>query len=91
MSKQYDTPRIVPLHYDFEGAPQLGRTDAYMTFSRKDVLAIVHSAFDEIAPQHPDLTAIKQNVLQEVADGRLAHAVRTAIVGAGRTCCACCG
>lgn len=90
MNKEYQSPGILPLHYDFAAAPQLDRTDAFMTLSRKDVLGIVQSALDEIAPQHPELTAVKREVLQEVADGRLAHALRSAIVGAGKTCCGCC-
>ncbi len=85
MSMNYETPGVLPIRYDFDNAPQLGRTEAYMTLSRKDVLGIVQSAFEELGPQTPELIAVKRNVLQEVAEGRLALALRTAIVGAGKT------
>jgi hypothetical protein len=80
----YEKPGLHPITYDFDNAPQLGRTEAYITLSRKDVLGIVQSAFDELGPQNADLKAVKQMVLDEVAEGRLAHALRGAIVGAGK-------
>jgi hypothetical protein len=80
----YEQPGLRSLTYDFDNAPLLDRTEAYMTLSRKDVLGIVQSAFDEIGLQGSDLNAIKQAVLQDVAEGKLAHALRTAIVGAGK-------
>jgi hypothetical protein len=84
MSKDIGKIAIVPLEFDFEGA-RLTETKAYMTLSGKDVLGIVQSALSELAPsQDPQLIAIKRAVLEEVAQGKLAHALRTAIVGAGK-------
>lgn len=79
----YKKPAIFPIDYDFDKAPQLGQTDAYMTLARKDVLGIVQSAFEELG-MHPDLIAIKREVLDEVVKGRLSHALRAAIIGAGQ-------
>ncbi|RNJ62443.1 MAG: hypothetical protein EDM03_13440 [Porphyrobacter sp. IPPAS B-1204] len=73
--------------YDFDNAPHLTQTDAYMTLSRKDVLGIVQSAFDELGPDHPEFIAIKREVLAQVSDGKLAHALRAAIIGAGQARC----
>ena len=70
--------------YDFDNVPQLTHTDVYMTLSRKDVLGIVQSAFDEMGPNNPELVEIKRQVLSEVSEGKLAHALRSAIIGAGK-------
>lgn len=83
MTTSYEKPGLQLVAFDFDNAPRLDRTEAYMTLSRKDVLGIVQSAFEELGSEHPELIAIKRQVLQEVADGRLAQALRTAIIGAG--------
>ena len=74
---------LTRLNFDFEQS-LLARCDAYLTLSRKDVLGIVQSAFDELGGNDPDLVMIKQQVLEEVAEGKLAHALRTAMIGAGQ-------
>ncbi|WP_017664573.1 hypothetical protein [Porphyrobacter sp. AAP82] len=89
MSENYGKPAILPVAFDFEKA-RLDRTEPYMTLSRKDVLGIVQSAFDEFGPASERLVAVKREVLAEVAEGKLAHALRTAIVGAGAVRCTWC-
>ncbi len=89
MPEDYGKPSIVPLAFDFDNA-RLARAEAYMTLSRKDVLGIVQSAFDELGPASEPLIAVKREVVAEVAEGKLAHALRTAIVGAGKVGCTCC-
>lgn len=89
MSKDYGKPGITPVGFDFENSG-LSRAEATMTLSRKDVLGIVHSAFEELGGQSERLIAVKRDVLGEVSEGRLAHALRTAIVGAGKAGCSCC-
>jgi len=82
MSEHYTRPRLVPLDHPHSDAV-LARAEAYLTLSRKDVLGIVQSAFNELGPNDPALVAVKRQVLDEVAEGRLGHALRTAIIGAG--------
>lgn len=89
MSKDYGEPGVTPIGFDFENSA-LSQNEAAMTLSRKDVLGIVHSAFDELGNQTERLITVKRDVLSEVSEGRLAHALRTAIVGAGKACCNCC-
>lgn len=89
MAKEYGKPVVRPIRFDFDVAP-LVQAEAYMTLSRKDVLGIVQSAYDELGSQNPALVAIKRDVLSEVSEGKLAKALHTAILGAGKTCCACC-
>ena len=89
MSEEYGKPTLAPIWFDFDNA-QLAPTEAHMALSRTDVLGIVQSAFDEFGPATERLVEVKREVLAEVADGKLAHALRTAIVGAGKACCKCC-
>lgn len=90
MSRGYEKGNLTRLGFDFDDSV-LARAEAYLTLSRKDVLGIVQSAFDELGEDDPDLVAIKRQVLAEVGAGHLAHALRTAIIGAGKACCPCCG
>jgi|GEM_PF-2790175 len=83
MTKNYGRPAVLPITFQFEDA-QLATTETHIILSRKDVLGIVQAAFDELGLQSPELIAIKREVLEEVAEGKLAHALRTAIVGAGK-------
>lgn len=86
MSKDYSKGSLTLLGFDFDGSV-LSRADAYLTLSRKDVLGIVQSACEELGADDPELIAIKRKVLAEVGEGKLAHALRTAIVGAGKARC----
>lgn len=90
MTDDYRPPKLDNLGFDFENSI-LARAQAYLTLSRKDVLGIVQSAFEELGADDPELIAIKRQVLNDVGEGKLAHALRTAIVGAGRRGCTCCG
>ncbi len=83
MSRGYDKGNLTRLGFDFDDSI-LARADAYITLSRKDVLGIVQSAYDELGADDPELIAIKRQVLAEVCEGKLAHALRTAIIGAGK-------
>ena len=89
MSDEYGKPAITPTAFDFDTA-QLAPDQTAITLSRKDVLGIVQSAFEELGPTSKELIAIKREVFAEIADGRPAHALRTAIVGAVKACCTCC-
>ncbi len=89
MSQQYGKPAIVPVGFDFESA-RLTDAQAYVTLSRSDVLGIVQSAFEAIGPASQSTIAVKHEVLDTVAEGRLADALRTAIIGAGKAGCTCC-
>jgi hypothetical protein len=89
MLKDYGKPGITPVAFDFENSG-LTRGEACMALSRKDVLGIVHSAFEELGGQSERFVAVKHDVLGEVSEGRLAHALRAAIVGAGKAGCTCC-
>jgi hypothetical protein len=90
MSDEYGKPAITPIAFDFDKA-RLAPEQTAITLSRKDVLGIVQSAFEELGPVSEKLIAVKREVLAEVAEGRPAHALRTAIVGAGKACCTRCG
>lgn len=83
MSEEYANPAFAPIAFDFENS-KLNSDQNGIVFSGKDVLGIVQAAFDEIGPLDGAMIAIKREVLAEVAAGRLAHALRTAIVGAAR-------
>lgn len=89
MSDEYGKPAIVPIGFDFDNSC-LGVAEASMTLSRKDVLGIVQSAFDDLGPMSEQFIAVKRDVLGEVSEGKLAQALRTAIVGAGKAGCKCC-
>lgn len=89
MSDEYGKPAITPIAFDFEKA-RLAPDAASMTLSGKDVLGIVQSAFEELGPTSEGLIEVKREVLAEVAEGRPAHALRTAIMGAGKVCNTCC-
>jgi hypothetical protein len=89
MSEEYGKPTLAQIWFDFDNA-HLTPADAHLALSRTDVLGIVQSAFEEFGPATERLVDVKREVLNEVADGRLAHALRAAIVGAGKACCKCC-
>ncbi len=89
MTDDYRPPKLDNLGFDFENSI-LARAQAYLTLSRKDVLGIVQSAFSELGADDPELIAIKRQVLNDVGEGKLAPALRTAIIGAGRRGCTCC-
>ncbi len=89
MSEEYGKPAIAPVAFDFENSP-IASEQSTIALSRMDVLGIVQSAFDDLGPVSERIVAVKRDVLTEVSDGRLAHALHTAIVGAGRACCKCC-
>jgi len=85
MAEEYDRRGLEPITFDFAGSRS---TDgSCLTLSQRDVLAIVQSAFDELGAKVPALIAVKRDVLDEVAKGRLADALRLAIIGAGRAHC----
>ena len=89
MPEEYREPSIAPIWFDFDNA-QLAPAEDHMALSRTDTLGIVLSAFSELAPAAERLNEVKREVLAEVSEGKLAHALRTAIVGAGKACCKCC-
>jgi hypothetical protein len=86
MSEEYGKPAIAPLAFDFENADFAG-AQTHLPVSGKDVLGIVQSAFEELGAANEGLIAVKRQVLAEVAEGRIAHALRTAIIGAGKASC----
>jgi hypothetical protein len=86
----YRPPVSSQLAYDFDGAPPIEPGRA-LYLSHKDVLGLVQSALEELGSRDPALIALKRAVFEEVVDGRLAEALRTAIVGAGRAGHACDG
>lgn len=53
-----------------------------LSLSHKEVLAIVQSALDELGQPDPALLTVKRRVFEDVVEGRLVQALRTAIVGA---------
>lgn len=83
MPEKYDKPSVRAIGFDFEAA-RIAQSETCLTLTHKDVLGIVQSALDELGPHSPELIAIKREVFAEVADGKLAHALRIAIVEAGR-------
>lgn len=89
MSEEYEKPSLAPVMFDFENSG-LTPDGNSLNLGRKDVLGIVQSAFDELGPVNERLVAVKREVLAEVVDGKLADALRTAIVGAGKAGCTCC-
>lgn len=89
MSEEYGKPTIVPVAFDFENSPKVSEQPV-ISLSGKDVLGIVQSAFDDLGPVNEQIVAVKRDVLAEVSDGKLAEALRTAIVGAGKAGCKCC-
>lgn len=76
----YRSPTSCQLAYDFEHAP-ITPPGKCLSLSHKDVLAIVQSALDELGQPDPALLALKRQVFDEVVEGRLVQALRTAIVG----------
>lgn len=89
MSKRYGNVGVAPLSFDYEASWQSGAL-AHLVLSPKDVLGIVQSALDDLATAEPELIAVKRDVLEAVSEGKLAEALRTAIVGAGQRTCSCC-
>ena len=89
MSEEYGKPAIAPVAFDFENS-RLDNEQNTIALSRKDVLGIVQSAFNDIGPANDRTVAVKRAVLDEVSEGKLADALRTAIIGAARTGCTCC-
>jgi hypothetical protein len=89
MSEEYGKPAIVPVAFDFDGS-RLDEGQNTIVLSRMEVLAIVQSAFNDIGPATDRIIAVKREVLDEVSQGKLAEALRTAIVGAARSGCSCC-
>lgn len=84
MSSHYDGLNLKPLAFDFDAGEPVGLNGS-VTLTGLDVLGIVQAAFDDLAPRDDQLlVAVKLAVLEEVAEGRLAEALRTAITGAGR-------
>jgi hypothetical protein len=88
MPEEYGKPVIAPLAFDFDSA-RLAEDQHSIALSGKDVLGIVHAALEEFGPATEDIIAVKREVLGEVSEGRLADALRTAIVGAGKAGGAC--
>lgn len=89
MSDEYGRPAIVAIGFDFENSC-LTTEETSLALSRKDVLGIVQSAFDDLGPMSERIIAVKRDVMEEVSEGKLAQALRTAIVGAGKAGCKCC-
>ncbi len=89
MTDDYRSPRLYRLGFDFENSV-LTEGDTALRLSRKDVLGIVQVSYEELGSDDPALIVAKQDVLEEVAQGKLAHALRTAIIGAGQSRCICC-
>lgn len=89
MSEEYTKPAFAPVAFDFENS-RLDSEQNTIALSSKDVLGIVQSAFNDIGPANDGIIAVKRAVLDEVSEGKLAHALRTAIVGAAKTGCTCC-
>lgn len=90
MSEEYAEPVLGPITFDFDSV-RLAPTEASTPLTRMDVLGIVQSAFEEFGPATEQLVEVKREVLDEVAEGKLGQALRTAIVGAVKSCCNCCG
>lgn len=83
MSDHYAKPGLAPIDYDvYKGRLATDRTS--LTLSGKDVLGLVQSALAELGPANDRIIAVKREVLEQVSEGRLAEALRTAIVGAAR-------
>ena len=89
MTDDYRSPRLDRLGFDFENSV-LTEGDTALRLSRKHVLGIVQASYEELGSDDPALIVAKQDVLEEVAQGKLAHALRTAIIGAGQSRCTCC-
>lgn len=89
MSDEYGKPAVVPLGFDFENSC-LTNAETSLSLSGKDVLGIVQSALDDLGPMSERIVSVKRDVMAEVSEGKLAHALRTAIVGAGKAGCNCC-
>ena len=82
MSNHYDGLRVTPVGFDF-GAGDSVDLNGAVTLTGMDVLGIIQAAFDDLGANSPLLVAVKRDVLDLVADGNYAHALRAAIVGAG--------
>lgn len=85
MPNHYDRQGAKPVEFDFEAGGRAGR-DGALSLTGMDVLGIIQSAFDDLGAQNAQIIAVKREVLDLVADGQYAHAVRAAIVGAGKAC-----
>lgn len=85
MRERYTGPALVSVGFDFETCQVESQTHLHL--SSKDVLGIVQSAFGELGSHDLALTEVKREVLDQVADGRLAKALHTAIIGAGKSHC----
>lgn len=83
MIEDYTPPGLAPLGFDFEQADRAS-DKASLTLSGTEVLGIVQSALAELGPASERIIAVKRDVLEKVAEGRLAEALHTAIVGAGK-------
>ncbi|MCZ8370242.1 MAG: hypothetical protein O9293_09805 [Porphyrobacter sp.] len=89
MSEEYCKPVIDSLAFDFDDV-RLAPHQNSIALSGKDVLGIVQSALDELGAPTEEVIAVKREVLGQVSEGKLAQALRTAIVGAGKAGCTCC-
>jgi hypothetical protein len=85
MRERYAAPAMVSVEFGFENCQVEGQ--AHLHLSGKDVLGIVQSAFGELGSHNLALTEVKGEVLDQVTDGRLAKALHTAIIGAGKARC----
>lgn len=83
MALPYGKPGIQALGYDPD-ANILNSDETHICLSRKDVLGIVERAFAEIGGDLSTKVQVKLEVLELVSDGKLAHALLTAIAGAAK-------
>lgn len=89
MTQDYRKQRLDRLGFEFEDAVT-AKLDAHLTLSHKEVLGIVQASYDALGADDPQLIAAKRAVFEEVAQGKLARAIRTAIIAAGKRQCNCC-
>ena len=82
MSQEYRKASITRHGFDFDSRV-LMPGEVFLTLSHTGVLGVVQSAFDALDADDPALLAVKARVMQEVAEGRLADALRSANIGAG--------
>jgi hypothetical protein len=83
MSESYEAPLLAPLAFDFERA-RLAPGETSISLTGRDVLAIVEVALAGTGKQGSQITALKREVLDAVAEGRLAEALRNSIIGAAK-------
>lgn len=81
--RAYAKPSLAPLTH--EAAPLPADADGVRdTLSGMEVLRVVQTAFDEPGlPRDAALAEVKLRILEEVSAGRLAEAMRLAILAAG--------